>query len=50
MADDDISKTVIITHFGLNKFLRMPFGLRNAAQTFQIFIDDIFRDLNYTHM
>ena len=28
---DDVPKTVITTPFGLCKFLRMPFGLKNAA-------------------
>ncbi|CAH8578282.1 unnamed protein product [Schistosoma bovis] len=49
MATDDIPKTAIITPFGLYEFLRMPFDLRNAAQTFQRFIDDVFRGLNFVH-
>ena len=31
----DIPKTTIITPFGLFEFFRLPFDLRNAAQTFQ---------------
>ncbi|VDL57652.1 unnamed protein product [Hymenolepis diminuta] len=41
MAEADIRKTVITISFGLFKFLRMPFGLRDAAQTFQRFTDEI---------
>ena len=32
LAPDDIPKTAITTPFGLFEFVRMPFGLRNAAQ------------------
>ena len=47
MAPDDIPKTAITTPFGLFEFVRMPFGLRNAAQTFQRFIDHVFRDFDF---
>ena len=47
VTKDDIAKTAIITPFGLYEFCRMPFGLRNAAQTFQRFIDDVCRDLEF---
>ena len=35
VAPEDVSKTAITMPFGLFEFNRMPFGLRNAAQTFQ---------------
>jgi hypothetical protein len=44
---DDIPKTAIITPFGLLEFPYMSFGLRNAAQTFQRFMDDILRELDF---
>ncbi|KFD44919.1 hypothetical protein M513_14204, partial [Trichuris suis] len=43
----DVPKTAITTPFGLFEFKRMPFGLRNAAQTFQRFIDEVTRDLDF---
>ncbi len=43
----DICKTALITPFGLFEFPFMTFGLRNAAQTFQRFIDDVTRDLPF---
>ncbi|CAI2737064.1 unnamed protein product [Dicrocoelium dendriticum] len=44
---DDVHKTAITTPFGLFEFLRMPFGLRNAAQTFQRFIDQVLHNLDF---
>ena len=49
VAEEDIQKTAVTTPFGLFEFLRMPFGLRNAAQTFQRFIDTVFRGLPYVY-
>ena len=45
----DIPKTAVVTPFGLFEFTRMPFGLRNAAQTFQRFIDQVLRGLTCSH-
>ena len=44
---DDVPKTAICTPFGLFKFLRMPF--RNAAQTFQHFIDEVLPGLDFVY-
>ena len=46
MSPEDIQKTAIVTPFGLYEFLRMPFGLKNAAQAFQRLMDGVFRGLD----
>ena len=46
--ETSISKTAITTPFGLFKFVRMPLGLRNTAQTFQRFIE-VLRDLHFCY-
>lgn len=47
VAKEDIPKTAITTPFGLYEFPYMSFGLRNAAQTFQRFMDEVLRGLNF---
>ena len=47
VAEADKAKTAIITPFGLFEYNFMPFGLRNAGQTFQRLIDQNFRDLPF---
>nr|VZI50651.1 unnamed protein product [Spirometra erinaceieuropaei] len=49
VAPEDVPKTAVTTPFGLFEFVRMPFGLRNAAQTFQRFIDRVLRGLPFVY-
>lgn len=49
VREEDIHKTAIITPFGLFEFPFMTFGLRNAAQTFQRFIDEVVRGLDFCY-
>ena len=44
---DDVQKTAIITPFGLFEFLRIPFGLKNAAQAFQRLMDSVCAGLDF---
>ncbi len=47
MDPADIAKTAILTPFGLFEYLFMPFGLMNAAQTFQRLKDRLFGHLPF---
>ena len=42
-----IPKTAVITPFGLFENIKMPFGLRSSAQTFQRMMDNITRDIDF---
>ena len=47
VTDSNISKTAVITPFGLFEFLCMPFGLKNAAQAFQRLMDSVCQSLDF---
>ena len=48
VADADIPKTAIITPFGLYEYIFMPFGLKNAVQSFQRLMDRLLADIPHT--
>ena len=45
VAAEDVSKTTVITPFGLFEFLRTPFGLKNAEQAFHRLMDTVCNGL-----
>ena len=47
VAPEDVYKTAVATPFGLYEFLRLPFGLRNAAPSFQRFIQLVLFGLTF---
>jgi hypothetical protein len=50
VAAEDVPKTAVITPFGLFEFKVMTFGLCNAAQSFQRFIDTALRGLDFLYV
>lgn len=49
VADEDVPKTAVITPFGLFEFPYMTFGLCNAAQTFQRFMNTVLYGLDFCY-
>jgi Reverse transcriptase (RNA-dependent DNA polymerase) len=47
VREQDVGKTAVITPFGTFEYLRIPFGLRNAGQTFQRLMDSVLAGLPY---
>ena len=45
----DVPKIAVTTPFGLFEFTCTPFGLRNATQTFQRFMDQFLRGLPFSY-
>jgi Reverse transcriptase (RNA-dependent DNA polymerase) len=44
---EDRDKTTFTSHYGIYRFLRLPFGLRNAPATFQRSIDIILSGVKW---
>lgn len=47
MHEDDVQKTAITTPWGLYEYVVMSFGLKNATQTFQRYIDSVLRESDF---
>ena len=45
IADEDISKTVFLTRYGLYEWVIMPMGLTNAPTTFMQTMNNLFSDM-----
>ena len=50
MNASDVAKTAIVTPFGLFEYKRMPFGLKNAAQTCQRLMDNVLRYCSFAYV
>ena len=50
VAPEDTPKIAVTIPFGWYEFIKMPFGLRNAAQIFQRLMDEVLRGPPHTLM
>jgi Reverse transcriptase (RNA-dependent DNA polymerase) len=49
MKEEDRNKTAFVTHCGIHRFKRMPFGLCNAPATFQRALDMILAKVKWNY-
>ena len=49
MEPKNIPKTAVTTLLGLFEFVKTPFGLRSAAQSFQRFMDQVLYGLSFAY-
>jgi hypothetical protein len=49
VAEEDMDKTAFVTHVGVHRFKRMPFGLCNAPATFQRALDMILSKVKWNY-
>ena len=49
LTENAIPKTAVKTPFGLFEFVRMPYGLKNSAQTFQRYMDEVVHNIDNAH-
>ena len=47
VSPEHVHKTAFATHLGLYEFLRMPYGLQTAPQTFEHILNSVFADFLY---
>ena len=50
LSENSMDRSTFVTHHGSWKFRRMPFGLRNAPQSFQQLMSSVFRGANYQYL